>query len=196
MNSRNITKALSISSAVLLLSACSGTGKNPFENMSWPDWAKPTKAAVKDFCPQVGLMPDLGTMTELRDSQVVTETVIGEVKPSCEVADDKATVRLSIPFKGVLGPAGVKDAKVEANYSLPYLIAVVNPKGEIISKDIFAITMTYKAGQTEQAFNDLLEQVIPLQKGDNANDYKILLGFQLSEEQLDYNRKLAAKGPK
>ncbi|PZP54531.1 MAG: hypothetical protein DI586_09620 [Micavibrio aeruginosavorus] len=175
--------AMSATSA-LLLSGCES-----MKSMGWP-WQS---GKLPNECPVTGITTDLGNLTQFRDNEIISETIIASVKPECTQDEKAVTVRLAIDFKGRLGPAGIKDAKTEASYSIPYLVAVVNPKGEIISKDIFTITMIYKAGQAEQSFPDLLEQVIPLPKGEKPADYKIMLGFQLSDEELAYNRALAAQ---
>ena len=171
-------------SAALLLSACDG-----LKSFEWPKFGE---AGGADNCPVVGITPDLGNVTQIRSSEIVSETIIASVKPTCTLADNNVTVRLAIDFKGRLGPEGLKDAKTEANYSIPYLIAVIDPKGEIISKDIFAITMTYKQNEAEQSFPDLLEQVIPLKSGEEPENYKVMIGFQLDDQQLAYNRALAS----
>ena len=187
---------LSASFGVLFLSGCQN-GQSPFGSMSWPSLSKqPAPAtAAANTCPSVGLMPELGVVSQLRNGEVLSETAIDSLNPVCNVTKELATIRLSVGFKGQLGPAGIKDASNEANYSLPYLIAVINPQGEIISKDVFAISLTYKKGETKQVYNDLIEQIIPLPQGASAADYKVLVGFQLSPEELAYNRKISAKSP-
>lgn len=186
MTKKSFVKFLVVtSSAALLLSGCESV-----KSFEWPKFGSETAQA--DNCPVVGITPDLGNVTQIRSTQIVSETIISSIKPTCTLADNNTTVRMAIDFKGRLGPEGLKDAKTEANYSIPYLIAVIDPKGAIISKDIFAITMTYKQNQTEQSFNDLLEQVIPLKEGEKPSDYKVMLGFQLDDQQLSYNRALSA----
>ncbi len=186
MTFKSIQKIIAVSAvSSLLLSGCES-----LKSFEWPSFGA-GKAA--NDCPVTGITTDLGNLTQFRDNEIISETIIASVKPDCTKDDKAVTVRLAIDFKGRLGPAGMKDAKTEASYSIPYLVAVVNPKGEIISKDIFAITMVYKNGQTEQSFPDLLEQVIPLPEGTKPADYKIMLGFQLNDQELAYNRALAAE---
>ena len=182
MRLNSISKFLSVSIlGALLLSGCSSM------SLPWSD------SKTGNECPVVGITPDLGNITQFRGTDIVSETIIANVAPTCTRDDKAVTVRLAIDFKGRLGPAGMKDAATEANYSIPYLVAVLDPKGEIISKDIFAINLTYSKGQTEQGVPDLLEQIIPLSKGQKPGDYKIMLGFQLSEQELAFNRALAAQ---
>ena len=179
--------------SITLLSGCADMQKS-FSQMKWPNWSKPTTAKMASAnCPQVSAMPDLDSITDMRGTDIVTQTSLSSISSTCDTKDLNTTVRLNLGFKSKLGPAGVKDASSEANYSIPYLIAVISPKGEIISKDIFAVSLTYKKGQTEMSYNDILEQIIPLEKAGTASQYKIMIGFQLSEPQLAFNRALSAQ---
>ncbi len=185
MTFKSIHKLIAVATTgALLLSGCES-----LKSMEWP-WAT---AETGNECPVTGITTDLGNITQFRDKDIISETIIASVKPECSRDDKAVIVRLAIDFKGRLGPAGIKDAKTEASYSIPYLVAVINPKGQIISKDIFAITMVYKDGQAEQSFPDLLEQIIPLPSGEKPSDYKIMIGFQLNDEELAYNRALTAQ---
>ena len=187
MDSRKFSKALSLGLvSLLVLSGCESAA---FSKMPWSKSASPKKSP----CPQVGMMPDLGNVVKLRDDKVVTEMIIDRISPSCHVAEKEVVMRLDIGFKGRLGPEGMKDAIVEANYTIPYLIAVINPQGEIISKDVFAISPVYKERQAEVVISDLLEQTIPVESAKSAPDYKILVGFQLTPEELSYNRERATQ---
>ena len=179
--------------ALTLLSGCENM-KKTWDGMKWPNFSGTAKKAPAQpaNCPEVGTMPELDRATQIRDNQVLNETVLESITPSCKLENNQAIVRLALAFKGKLGPAGVKEMGKEATYSLPYLVAVVNPQGAIISKDVFAINLTYNGGKTDTSYKDLLEQVIPMGQQEKATDYKILVGFQLDEEQLDYNRKMAA----
>lgn len=192
-------RALFILVCILLLQGCSHV-KTWSDKLPWNKDEAPAAAAatsaVDPNCPQVGLMPGLNSITQLRDDKVISETVFTNLTSTCKIEPAMATVRLNIGFKGTLGPVGVSDAKVAANYTLPYLIAVLDPKGQIIAKDVFAISLTYKNGQAEQALTDVIEQLIPVANAADAKNYKIMLGFQLNEQELDYNRKIAAKDPK
>lgn len=173
--------------SALLLSGCESV-----KSIKWPEFgAGKTEAA--NTCPIVGVSPELGNITQLRGGEPLSETIIASVKPTCETMGNAVKARLAIEFKGRLGPAAIKDAVQEANYTIPYLIAVVNSQSQIVAKDVFAISMTYKAGQTEQSLSDLIEQSIPLQKGEKASDYRIMVGFQLSPEELAFNRTIAAQ---
>ncbi len=195
MKMQRFAKILSLATlSLLLLSGCETT-KNTFNKISWPKWDNDKKTALplNGGCPQIAVMPDLGNLTQTRGDDVISETVIQSVSTTCELAPTAATVRLNIGFAGRLGPEGVKDAAVEANYSLPYLVAVIDPQGNIISKDVFGISLTYKKGQTEQTYSDLLEQIIPVKNPTDAKSYKIMVGFQLDDQELAYNRAQAAK---
>ena len=111
-----------------------------------------------------------------------------KIGSTCVVAGNSVSVELELNFTGVLGPAGVKDLDGQANYTYPYFISVISPDGKILSKDVFALSMIYENGQITYHKQDKLRQVIPLLSGQDASKFQIMIGFQLSEAELAYNR--------
>jgi hypothetical protein len=190
MTFRNVFKILSLSAvSVTLLAGCQN-GVNPFTGKPWSGDDKPRAATAGPACPDVGVMPELARLTIRQQNKPVAQADFVSVKPSCRVEGKAATVRMDMAFKGALTPSAQKDA-AQSNFSLPYFVSVVSPQGEIISKDVFTITMTLTPGETSRDFSDLLEQTIPLAAGTDIGQYRIVVGFLLSEDDLAYNRSQA-----
>ena len=147
-----------------------------------------------ESCPQVKGLVDLAMITQFADAALTTpDTMVSDTKlekigSTCVVAGNSVSVELELNFTGVLGPAGVKDLDGQANYTYPYFISVISPDGKILSKDVFALSMIYENGQITYHKQDKLRQVIPLLSGQDASKFQIMIGFQLSEAELAYNR--------
>ncbi len=145
-------------------------------------------------CPQVKALPDLASISQFADpinptaAKMIATTVIDNVGASCQVAPNSVSVELSLDFTGTLGPVGLKDLNGQANYTYPYFLTVITPDGQILSKDVFALSMVYENKQMTVRKQDKLRQVIPLIAGQNASQFQIVVGFQLSESELYYNR--------
>jgi hypothetical protein len=154
----------------------------------------PILAATGPECPQVKVLGDISRLAQYENpdkpspADLVTETFLNNIAASCKIGPSSVTLDLTLDFAGKLGPQGIKDTVVEANYSYPYFLTVVDPSGAIIAKDVFAISLTYRKGETETTKQDQLRQTIPLPAGSNANQFQVIAGFQLSEEELQYNR--------
>jgi hypothetical protein len=151
-------------------------------------------AAAGADCPQVKALPDLASISQFADpinptaAKMIATTVIDNVGASCQVAPNSVSVELSLDFTGTLGPVGLKDLNGQANYTYPYFLTVITPDGQILSKDVFALSMVYENKQMTVRKQDKLRQVIPLMAGQNASQFQIVVGFQLSESELSYNR--------
>ena len=76
----------------------------------------------------------------------------------------------------------------QANYTYPYFISVITLSGQILSKDVFALAMMYDKGVARMVKQDKLRQTIPLMERQSASGFQVVVGFQLTEEELDYNR--------
>jgi hypothetical protein len=119
---------------------------------------------------------------------LVATSKLEAIGASCQVAGNAVTVELAFDFSGTLGPVGVKDLNGQANYTYPYFLTVISPDGSIMSKDVFALSMIYENKQISVRKQDKLRQVIPLMAGQKANEIQIIVGFQLSDDELAYNR--------
>lgn len=151
-------------------------------------------AATKSSCPTVKVVGDISAISQFtlpkkpEPNSLIAEAKLDNVTANCNVAKDGVVLDITLNFSGVLGPVGAKEMRNEASYTYPYFVSVINPEGQIISKDIFALSVVYEKGMTRVAKQDKLRQMIPLQSGQVANQYQIIAGFQLTDDELAYNR--------
>lgn len=190
--------------SVLSLSACgntlSGAWDDVSRSVSLPDWslfggvsgddseaAKPPQNIV-NTCPAVYIVPDLNRLVQFQGQNLISETRFSAAGSSCVLQGNSMLVTITLEATGRLGAQGIKDAKIQANYTYPYLLAVVNETGAIVAKDVFALNAVYQNGQNTGVFRDQIVQSIPLTTGKNPQNYNIQIGFQLSPAELAYNR--------
>ena len=69
-----------------------------------------------------------------------------------------------------------------------YFVALAQPDDTLVSKAYFDTDVTFVPGQPRAGTREELTPKIPLPKDANAKDWKIYLGFQLTPEQLNFNR--------
>ena len=62
--------------------------------------------------------------------------------------------------------------------------------GKILAKEVFSASMIYAQGEDYKSYKETLRQIIPLNDTKQGKKYKVLVGFQLSQEQLNYNRQI------
>lgn len=203
-----------LAATTVLLSGCSAFEpvQDAFNQFSLPGSSEPAQEDVKPAedaapsalastqanpadCPSVTVSSDLqvapqfADITQIGDAGILATTTLSSIDHGCTIEADKVMMDLTLNFEGVLGAAGEKTAGQDAFYSYPYFIAIVDPNGTIVAKDVFAVTMAFKAGQKSIQASESLRQSISLSdKSLPTNKYSLLVGFQLSLQELDYLR--------
>lgn len=140
-------------------------------------------------CPRVAIVRDASRVTQFQDgpgrdlTDVVSRAAIADFTGGCDYGDDGVTVGFELALVAERGPA-----MQGSQGAYEYFVAVTAPDGTILNKRTFETTIDFPANVSRSGSLEELEQVIPLPADTNARDYQILLGFQLSPDQLDYNR--------
>ncbi len=123
-----------------------------------------------------------GTGQDLTD--VVARGRIADFGGECLYGDDRVDVVLNVVMVAERGPAST-----EEEVPFRYFVAVVSPGGEILAREIFEAPARFQQGADRGVWSEALSQTIPLPDGAlNGPQYEILLGFQLTPEQLRYNQ--------
>ncbi len=145
-------------------------------------------------CPQVEIVDDLSSISDFTNpNKTSKENLISRVdlksaESTCKLGSKSAIVDLKLIFNGTLGSKGRKKSSDKPFFSYPYFVAVTTPSGKIMAKEIFAASLTYGANQNKHSYFENLRQIIPIRSKAMANHYKILIGFQVTPDQLAYNR--------
>ena len=170
---RRVAPALSLL-ALLSLASCGPDDPNAFA----PE------------CVPVGILADAADLTTYAGpshdlSTLVTHASIAAVGGSCSNAQKGHALHttISVTLGVQRGPA--------ASYrtiSLPYFVAVVHGD-QIVSKHDLSLDATFPPNADRVALkSDPLELELPISRRMSSASYRLEVGFQLSPEQLAYNR--------
>lgn len=166
-----------------------------------PELALPrieTRVASRASCPDVRIVEDLNRLYQFtdpakpRDNQAVSTIYMTGIDDTCSMVNNNIAVDMTLTFAGTIGPRGRARAGDKPSMAYPYFIAITNARGQIIAKDVFAVTMSYDTDVQNLTRTEQIRQLIPT-SGGNPGSYRILVGFQLSEQELAHNRATAAK---
>ena len=145
------------------------------------------------ICPQVAIVRDL---EEIRDygneipdpSQLVAKAKMLNLSGTCEFKKNGIDMVFDLNFVAEKGPrlGGLRT-------SFPYFVSIVDPDQTIISKEKMSIAFGFSSSEKVATASDSLHVYVPLPKDKRptAPNYQILLGFQLTQDQLDVVRKEA-----
>ena len=172
---------LGLAAAALGISACAGGGEE----------AAPT-------CPSVIVVGDARQITQFLPGQgrdltdIVLEASIVDFNGTCETDtnDDVefVDVELNLTIEARRGPANS-----DRTGAYEYFVAIVDQGKNIRAREVFASDFEFEDGRTRLAAVEELTQEIPLRPGEAGQDYDIMVGFQLTREQLEYNRNRGAQ---
>lgn len=71
-----------------------------------------------------------------------------------------------------------------------YFVAVTNPAGDILAKEIFESEIPFADNRRRVGRKEEVEPFLPSSSGSrDFTGYRVLIGFQLSKEQVEFNRK-------
>jgi len=147
-----------------------------------------TNTKSPDLCPQVAIMPGLESTVEFRPGMppspdnVLYVARLVAAKTQCEV-DKKtgaATATVTLNMATIRGGADIRKATVS------YFAAVADEKQEILTKKNFLVSLDYPEKRPRIDITDELTERVPVPKGKKANNYTLLLGFQLTPEQREF----------
>lgn len=143
-------------------------------------------------CPDVEVVEDLAMIYHfVQGQETIPANMIGHAKISdtntqCSYGLRSVTMDVGIHFVSELGAR----SEGRTSFDHPFFVAVTTASGKILEKEVFASNIMHAGGSVTQNYHQDVRQIIPLKDGQDGADYKVLVGFQASPDQLQFNREL------
>jgi len=145
------------------------------------------------ICPAAAGLMDASTLTALRPgstdpSGAIYKIDITRVVTNCEYDrdDGKITARIGIAFTASRPPDGDS-----AQYTVPYFIGLSLDGSSIVDKKVYNVQFAFAPGQASTTFTEVVDNFEFTPNADKKpTDYEMLVGIQLTKDQLDYNRRV------
>jgi len=145
-------------------------------------------------CPEVAVRSDLRHLVEFyddsrpTDATKVSEINILGVQNTCRVEKDMLVMQIDLTLQGKTGPKARVKPSDKPSFAYPYFVAVTDANGTVLSKEIFAAPVAYGANQNEFSKVESIFQNMPFPDAASGQIYNVIVGFQLTAEQLAYNQ--------
>lgn len=145
-------------------------------------------------CPNIQIVDELSQLNEFRTekrqrrNELVSSVTLIHTGTSCTYEKGYIAVDIELEFHSHLGPRGKTYREDQPFFAYPFFVAVSDNDGHMLAKEIFAASVTYERDASAHVYYENLRQLIPIQRKKDVYKYDILLGFQLSQAQLEYNR--------
>jgi len=159
--------------ASLLLAGCS-TNRNPLE-------------VTAQRCPAFAVLGGTGSLTQFagegrETSDVFLEATIADLSLDCDQGDDVSSA-ISFNVVGARGPAMQGASEV----TLPFFVAVLRDNSVVVAKRIYETRLVFGPDDQRASTREDLYQYLPTIEQARRYNYEILVGFQLSQDELSYN---------
>lgn len=161
--------------------------------------AQEQDAVLAPPCPNIIIVKDTSELTAFRPgngrdlTDVVFDAKLVRFDGTCEtdLEDDKSgtvSVDLQLFFEATRGPANETRTG-----SFRYFVAIADRAGKILAKKVFETGFEFEGNRNRVGALQELAQEIPLRPGQLGDEFDVFVGFQLSDEQLQYNRARLAR---
>ena len=145
-------------------------------------------------CPVTAVLSDAATVTKLRPgtppgsrdpANIVFSAEMSQAMLTCDYERDTNRLTIDIEFavKAARGPAAQA-----ADPQLDFFVAIVDEDNNIISKNVYHGQPELRGRMTNTYTQSVDGFPVPLGMDKRPGDYEILTGFQLTPDELAYNR--------
>tara|TARA_B100000700_G_scaffold315250_1_gene403027 strand:+ start:699 stop:1223 length:525 start_codon:yes stop_codon:yes gene_type:complete len=141
------------------------------------------------YCPKVGVISDLDRVTKIEmaasqsKSNVLLSSKIQRLGTKCKAAADGITISIVFDLFSKLSRYDIP-----TDVDLRYLIAIIDPNDQILAKQVYKTTVSFMDGIQTTKNTQEAEVFIPSSGNNDFRNHKVLVGFELTEAQLQLNR--------
>lgn len=138
-------------------------------------------------CPATTTVPQLQTLVQVvpgpNGATIQSSGRVNTVTAECDRDGDAGVLsKLTVEF------AGLRTTPAINQIALPYFVALADATGNILGKQQYTMTLSFTPDAQITKASDSVTVHIPLKNAQLGNVYTIVVGFQLTQSQLDYNR--------
>jgi hypothetical protein len=138
-------------------------------------------------CPATTVVPELQSLVTIvpgaNGATIQSSGRVNTLTATCDRDGDTGVVsNLTIDF------AGLRTTPAVAQLALPYFVAVADATGNILGKQQYTMILGFDPNAPVTKATDSVTVHLPLKNAQLGNIYTLVVGFQLTQSQLDYNR--------
>ncbi len=146
-------------------------------------------AAVQG-CTPAGIVSEASTITIYRPGRgrdltdVAAQGILANLRAECAFGRREVNIKLTIGLQIAAGPANR-----DRNASMRYFVAIVDSDNNVVAREEYSVDVQFPPNQGRIVVAEEVEPRIPFRERVQAQRYRILVGFILTPEQLQTNRR-------
>lgn len=154
----------------------------------------PACSSAITICPVPAVLSDTATLTVFRAGTTpdlaneLYSITISNAESDCRYTARTGNVKssLDLTFRATRAPS-----REAARYTVPYFV-VVHEGSKIFTKQVYSLSFSFAPGASVATINQSPDDiVVHVANGKLPWNYQLLAGFQLTPEQVEYNKKKA-----
>ncbi len=158
-----------------------------FHHKGKADSAK-TEAPATPTCPLTGIVPQLAQASQFDGaatgySNVTYTASLSALTSHCAMNKQGVTIDATLKLTLQQGPKGKG-----GTFDFPYFVAILDPAGTIVAKSIFSSPLSPNERQPRIGSKEAIHEFIPLADPMASGSYSVVIGFQLDDRQIAFNR--------
>jgi hypothetical protein len=179
---------LALNLAALLAAAVSLSGCD-----TWRSAVNYVRSDNANVCPDANILANTAVIPVFDPAQgadpsnvVYTAQLIG-VQTRCDYSKRESSIdaNVRISFKATRSPGGEA-----AHYKVPYYVAVTSG-GQIVDKQVRWLEFDFPKASAAVQGEELVDNIdFDVARDKKSYEYHLLVGFQLTQAQIDYNKKM------
>lgn len=144
-------------------------------------------------CPGAQIAPDLDAIVQFPpgSGRALSDIQLGgkirAVSAACSREKSGIASDLDISFFAARNTLQLRRS------DLPYFVAIADNTGTILAKQNFTATAQFTGTQNYTEFHEKITTHLPVRSAADGDSYAIIVGFQLSAEELAFNREHRAQ---
>ena len=142
------------------------------------------------FCPPTAILDEPGELVRFKGgtapgpANVMFRTKMKSISGLCDFDEETIVMDLGIAMRALRGPAN-KEGKAE----FVYFVAILQSDRKVLTRQEFPMLALFENQDTQIDFVESVTVTIPRRKGTAPTDYLVYLGFEMTPEELAYNRR-------
>lgn len=114
---------------------------------------------------------------------ILVEADVSNLRAACEYDELRVDVESAFEIIAARGPKAETSRVI-----IVFFAAIIDPDGRVIAKETFESRVEFPQNRRRVGVREQVIQQIPLTKRTDGQDYQVLVGFQLTPDQLEYNQ--------
>lgn len=157
------------------------------------DAPPPAVKPASTGCPQVAVIRDLSIYQNppaANENDMVISVRMGNIKGGCAVDEKGSAIDASFDVVALRG-----SGTLGHNMEIPFFISVLDAQDNVVRKETYEVPVHFEGEGRMVKGTIPVNPTVALPVGADGADYRVLIGFQLSPEQVNANHRFFEQMP-